>query len=211
MQNETSFELYLRSLGFVPKPTFFEPDALSYEGLDAVASGLRYEDPDLDPNRERFRLDRIYLLHTNTCHIEVLDSIIRDMLQFLENSVKFINTGGETYRTKAVYGTGSNPAYIVVREPNPYVDKFTVCVYDKTFAYARFQSTSRMSFLQYGISQAGGLKTLDPLSKEFVQAMRAELKTVIQKLKGIQEDLISANRGIEQKMIKPKLVRIADV
>jgi hypothetical protein len=211
MQNETSFELYLKALGFVPKPTFFEPDTVTYEGLDVVASGLRYEDQDLDPNKERFRLDRIYLLHTNTCHIEVLDNIIRDMLHFLEDSVKFIDTGGETYCTKTIYGTMMDPAYIIVRKPNPYVDKFTACVYDKTFAYARFQSTGRMSFLQYGISQAGGLKTLDPLSKEFVQAMRAELQTVIQKLKGIREDLILANRGIEQKMIKPKLVGIADV
>lgn len=211
MTNETSFWLYLRALGFTPKPTFFEPDTVTYEGLDVISTGLQYEDPDLDPNKERFRINRIYLLHTTTCHIEVLDSIIRDMLQFLEDSVKFIDTGGESYSTKMVHGTGTGPIPVIVRDPNPYVDRFSACVYAKTFAYARFQSTSRMSFLQYGISQAGGLKTLDPLSKEFVQAMRAELKTVIQKLKGIQEDLISANRGIEQKMVKPKLVGISEV
>jgi len=210
MQNETKFWLYLIALGFTPKPTFFEPDTVAYEGLDVISTGLQYEDPDLDPNKERFRINRVYLLHTNTCHIDVLDSIIRDMLQFLEDSVKFIDTGGESYSTKMIYEIGTAPAYIMVRDPNPYVDRFSACVYDKTFAYARFQSTGRQSFLQYGISQAGGLKTLNPLSKEFVQAMRAELKTVIQKLKGIQEDLISANLAIEQR-IKPKLVGIADV
>ncbi len=210
MQNETEFWLYLRALGFTPKPTFFEPETVTYEGLDVISTGLQYEDPDLDPHKERFRINRIYLLHTNTCHFEVLDSIIRDMLKFLEDSVKFIDTGGETYRTKMVHGTGTGPIPIIVREPNPYVDRFSACVYDKTFAYARFQSTSRMSFLQYGISLAGGLKKLDPLSKEFVQAMRAELKTVIQKLKGIREDLISANQMIEQR-IKPELVGIAEV
>lgn len=210
MQNETKFRLLCRALGFTPKPTFFDPDTVTYEGLDVISTGLQYEDPDLDPNKERFRINRVSFLHTNLGHFEVLDSIIHDMLQFLEDSVKFIDTGGESYSTKMVHGTGTGPIPVIVRDPNPYVDRFSACVYDKTFAYARFQSTGKMSFLQYGISQAGGLKTLDPLSKEFVQAMKAELKTVIQKLKGIQEDLISANQGIEQR-IKPELVGIAEV